>query len=511
MATPQATIKDLVKVIHDAVDKFNSAIPEIQKTISAEIELLVKDLEIKDGKILPSAKNIRTIGAIKAKIESIIVNPKWKKKLGDFKGSFDEVTKLQNTYFTQIAAGKFKNTSVLKELRKQSVDATMESLSKAGISQAVAKPIQDILRVNITSGARYSDLTKQLRDFITTNGTGAGKLERYVKQITTDSLNQYSRNYTKVVTDDLGLDWFMYTGAEIETSRPFCQAMLEKKYFHRDEIPKLLEGDFPEFEKNEGEINPSTDLPYGMVKGTTVENFITYAGGYNCGHSIVPVHESVVPENVKRKFEGKEPEPASFKDRLHDDYPVKLNENIFKGIPDDTKFVRTKGDNNSWYQPNTKELSIEDSGRFDRSPWFQEHLPYHEGGHATHFENDIITFDHVDEKFQEAFDAARKSIKEDASVIEIKLIKRQFKAIDEKDWDESEKLSAAQDMLGALTYGKHGEGHPVWYYNDRNKGEMEAFAHGSALYHGESPVIKELMPEVHEVFRKYFEELYSNL
>lgn len=301
MPTPQSIIQDLVKTIHDSLDKFNSAIPGLQNTISAEIELLVKQLEIKDGKILPSAKNLKTIGAIKAKIEAIIINPKYTKGLEQFRDSFNAVTVIQNKYFSSITK-KFKPTSVLKELRLQAIGSTMESLSRAGIGVNIAKPIQDILRTNITTGAKYTDLVQQLRDHITNNATGQGKLERYVKQITTDSLNTYSRTYNNFVANDLGLKWNLYSGSIIATSRIFCIALIEKKYFHDDEIPALLKGDFEEFRKHGGTLNDKTGLPDGMIPGTTVENFKALAGGYGCGHSINAVHESIVPESIRQRF-----------------------------------------------------------------------------------------------------------------------------------------------------------------------------------------------------------------
>ena len=54
---------------------------------------------------------------------------------------------------------------------------------------------------------------------------------------------------------------------------------------------------------------------YGMIEGTTVENFQCNCGGWNCRHQLVPVADAVVPASLRAKF-GKStpdeptPEPA---------------------------------------------------------------------------------------------------------------------------------------------------------------------------------------------------------
>lgn len=50
---------------------------------------------------------------------------------------------------------------------------------------------------------------------------------------------------------------------------------------------------------------------YGMIEGTTVENFQCNCGGWNCRHQLVPVHELAVPANIRAKFaKPTTPEPT---------------------------------------------------------------------------------------------------------------------------------------------------------------------------------------------------------
>lgn len=301
MATQHDIAKDIVKTIGISVDSFNSSIPKVQRDILAEVELLVKKLDLKNDSIQATAKNLRIIGELKNKINKILRSPEYRGLVKEFTKTFSEVSKLQNEYFRSLSK-EFKPNKLLNELQVQSINSTLNSLFEAGVEVNIGSKIVDILRQNITTGAKYSDMVSRLREYLDTTKAGEGALQRYAKQITTDALNQYSAQYMQVVSSDLGLEWYRYTGAEIETSRPFCKACLDKKYIHVSEIPDLLKGDFPEFKKENGRINPKTKLPEGMVAGTNPDNFHIYRGGWNCGHQLVPIPDVNIPASVKNKI-----------------------------------------------------------------------------------------------------------------------------------------------------------------------------------------------------------------
>lgn len=299
MASPNEIIKNLVSEIGASVDAFDKTIPNAQRAMMAEVDLLVKELETSpSGNIVANAKNLKLVGKIQYKLAKIVKSPEYRAAVKDYVASFKKVGQLNDEYFKALVKD-YKQPAVVEVLKTQSIDATLNSLLDAGISANVTSKIEEILRINISSGASYPKMAQQLRDFLTNNGTGVGALQRYTKQITTDALNQYSAQYVRAVSHELGFDWFRYTGAEIETSRPFCKALLDKKFFHISEIPDLLAGNFIEFKDNDGKINQNTGLPEGMVKGENKDNFFVYRGGYNCGHQIVGVPEASVPKVLR--------------------------------------------------------------------------------------------------------------------------------------------------------------------------------------------------------------------
>jgi len=290
----------LFNSISAAVAGFDGSIPDIQRNILNDVELMLKELDLVSGRIAPSLANLKKVARMQGKLERIVLeDPRYAKELGSYMDTFGKISDLNAGYFQSIES-KFKGSSILREIQKQSMSSTLESLTGAGISANVMDPVYDLIRQNVTTGTKFTDLTKSLRDYIQGQGSTLGGLDRYVKQITTDALNQYSAQYMEHTAADLGLEWAQYAGVRIETSRKFCIGMLRKKHYHKIEIPNLIKGNFPQFKAAGGSIYQNTGLPHGMVKGTNRENFQIYRGGYNCHHQPIPISESSVPEKTRR-------------------------------------------------------------------------------------------------------------------------------------------------------------------------------------------------------------------
>ena len=295
-------IKKLHKLLDSSVESYNSSIPGIQDEIYKKLQVLLKELDTDaNGNIKNSIANLKTIGSIKSELEKVVLNKQLQSDTKDYINAFSEVAKLQNDYFRSIET-EFTPSKLLDEIKNQSISATIESLTGAGLSFNVIEPVQNILRTNITTGGSFSSLMEQMRTFIVTSPDNLGALERHVKTTTTDALNQFSRQYSQTVSDSLNYKWFMYTGSLLETSREFCIALVKKKYFHKSEIPDIINGNFSPFEKS-GNMNPKTGLPKGMVEDTNPQNFFIYAGGYGCGHAVSPVNDEVVPASLRALFD----------------------------------------------------------------------------------------------------------------------------------------------------------------------------------------------------------------
>ena len=300
---------DILKAIDEAIENFNSKIPAAQKRAFEGIAEELKRLDTSKGKIKTTVNNLRIIQSIKNKLVRLIVTPEYIKDVKEFVTWFNEITKLQNAYWQSVEKD-FSPRPLLREVRRQAIDDTIKNLTHSGIGSTISEQVANILRTNITTGGSYAALTEQLREKLLNTET-EGSLQKYTRQITTDSINQYNAQYTQTVSSDLGFEWYAYQGSEIQTSRPFCQAMVENnRYFHISQVPNLLKGldaqgnrlkykDNKTDENLTVEIYSKTDLPHGFIPGTNAANFFINRGGYFCGHQARPVSERVVPIEVR--------------------------------------------------------------------------------------------------------------------------------------------------------------------------------------------------------------------
>lgn len=299
-----ATYNDILKKIKSAVSKFNRKIPAAQRSMFDAVMQEIARLDLyDDGRVRTTAKNLSILASIKNKLVRVLVTTEYKQDVKEFAKAFNEVTILQREYWTEQEA-RFKPRKVLSALRKQAISTTVNQLTESGISVNVAEPVTEMLKASITTGGSYKKLTASLRDGLL-NTEQKGYLDRYAKQVTVDSLNQYNSQYTTIVSSDLGYHWFKYDGTDIETTRPFCDAMTDQPYFHISEVPRILRVEdlyyYKDGVKTKVPVNPKTGLWNGAIPGTDSSTFFVNRGGFFCGHAIRPVHERQVPEEVKAK------------------------------------------------------------------------------------------------------------------------------------------------------------------------------------------------------------------
>lgn len=301
-----ASFNDILTRIDEAVEKFNKRIPEAQKDMLDGIEEELRRLDLKDGRIKPTVANLKVIASIKNKLLKLILTEDYLSEVKEFAQAFKDVSSLQNEYWKSVEAN-FKPSSILKEIQSQAIGDTVNKLTDAGIGAGISESIADILRTNITTGGPIKDLTAQLRESLTDTDKSAGLLSKYAKQITTDSINQYNANYTQVISSDLGYEWFAYQGSDIKTTRPWCDAMSDRRYFHISELPDLINAVdlyyIKDGKKTKVPIYEKTGLPAGMIEGTNPENIFIRRGGYNCQHQIRPVSERLVIAQDKALYD----------------------------------------------------------------------------------------------------------------------------------------------------------------------------------------------------------------
>jgi hypothetical protein len=192
--------------------------------------------------------------------------------------------KVSNDLFAKTFEG-FTPLPVSQQLLRTTQRNAVDLLVNAIGNQRFADVVRENIETAISSNAGFTETVKQLQTIVPGDDEVDGKLLQYNKQIAHDTFAIADRNYTSAVSEELEAEWFFYSGSEIETTRPFCSAR-HNQYFYYREIEQW----------------PSTAGDWaGRIPGTNSSTIYSYAGGYNCRHSIIPVSIRRVPEKVVRE------------------------------------------------------------------------------------------------------------------------------------------------------------------------------------------------------------------
>lgn len=280
--SPNQLSQELDELILAAISTYEKAIVSVQNKLYDNILLKLKDLELVDGYIKQSAGNRKIIREVQDEFDDVINNSKYIPATRNYLLVIPKINDLTTEYFQTISETFQPNKQFLKSLQVQTIKNINDLILNDGLQANVKIPLNQILEQNVSSGGSYSGMLQQVRDYVK-GGEQEGQLLKYVKTYTTDALFSYSRSYMEATTADLKLDWYLYSGGIIDTTRDFCQERTGK-YFHRKEIESWANLEWK-----------------GKRPGTTKSSIFIYLAGYNCRHELIPVSTLIVPkEDLER-------------------------------------------------------------------------------------------------------------------------------------------------------------------------------------------------------------------
>ena len=311
-----AQYNDVISQIDGASASFDSVVTKTEKKIFDSAVALIQKLDVDKttGQIKQTTANLKLLSDIKARLAQIATKDKaYLQGVKDLAKMFDVIYKQQAAFYSTNFAQKTLNDKAkakYEAMKRVAVETTIDGLTGAGLQSNVLDPLSKTLLRAVTSGAKYSDLIDELRKQLTSlDADNQSDLAKYAKTYATTALTQYAGQNNRLFTDDLGAVWFRYVGSEIETTREFCHHLTAKEYIHISEFPDILKGRIEyDGEVHQCKMNPKTGLPYGLIDGTTTDNFQVNVGGWNCRHQLVPIAKEAVPKDIRAKFEQLSPE-----------------------------------------------------------------------------------------------------------------------------------------------------------------------------------------------------------
>jgi hypothetical protein len=282
-------MKDIKLYTQSRTDLIDSLIAELETKVTKAQEKVYRELlaqvvdklQVKDGKVTNSALNrglLNTIDTvfnsvgIKAGIEvaNTVINAV-DSLIGFnadyFSGTLDtNVTPIDAAIRNQmgdwlgITDGKLKANGYLDKIVKD---------------DSIRNAVKDLTIKNVISQNGFAETRKQMQDFMVgKDADSLGKMQQYYRNMVYDTYSVADRLVGLQYADNKGLNFAIYEGGIIKTTRPFCHAR-NGKVFHREEI---------------AQFNPPTAKPPNY-------NPFTDLGGYACRH-----HLNWISDKLARRY-----------------------------------------------------------------------------------------------------------------------------------------------------------------------------------------------------------------
>ncbi len=302
MAIPDKIISEKIKLLEQSPEKLISGMSDVQKELFKKIQDALEKLDIVEGKIVTSKKNVDAILRIQKEIKKAFAGTEYAQYADEFITDIKKTKTLNLSYFKKVFGNvKEKTAQIGYEANKAIIEEQV--FGSETFNSVLFNPLKKQILEGVTNGVSFKDLISNIETFVIGNEKKAGVLEKYTKQIANDAFATIERNYTSQLADSLNIQFVRYTGGLIADSRCFCEQR-NGKYFHIEEVRAWGGGDL-----TAGGIDDSCDVGdgtwQGMYIGTNSDNIEQWLGGYNCKHSIIFVSEINVPDEVKERAKKK--------------------------------------------------------------------------------------------------------------------------------------------------------------------------------------------------------------
>ena len=220
--------------------------------------VVMPSLDVRDGIIVNSTKNLKKINnstSLKAFLRQSIN----KRLVSYYTKSFLAINKNTASYYDNFSPSESIRQQILNRANL-GADGFMESLFD---NNQVQRQIQDTLRGGVSSSLSVEDLQATLKQQIEGTEDKFGALQSFHYSNGRDEFQRYKRGLDNEFSVKLNLNYAIYQGGEINTTRQFCETRNGNTY-NRETIESWQNLNFQ-----------------GKMEGHDI--FID-AGGYNCRH-----------------------------------------------------------------------------------------------------------------------------------------------------------------------------------------------------------------------------------
>ena len=241
------------------------------------------------GNIKPTAKNMRL-----AKELDVVMDTFENKVIRSFNTKFGKdllgLTVFSKEYFSEFDVTKKTIDSLANSLGfiEQGIGIKDGKIIKGSYLDDLSKmsdvrmELKSYVTNSVANSKGFNQYLKGFRELVVGTDKHQGKLLRYYKQFAFDSYNNVDAAVNMHYAEGLGLDYFVYQGSIIATSRDFCIKRAGKIY---------------SIKETESWKNDST-LVYN---DRSAYNPLIQRGGYNCRHRINYIPDEAACQRGKKE------------------------------------------------------------------------------------------------------------------------------------------------------------------------------------------------------------------
>ena len=296
------------RILVNAEDDLLSDIGQLEKGLRDRILALLRKMDTSGGRFTESQYNQRLLMQLERDVRKYMASSRFTSPMDAYLNVFNDLDEVNSKIFTTVTS-KFREKaarSLIGGVRAALVDTIADRLSNAETLTGNFLPaLKRVAYKSILLGITYEDAEKEFLSLLPKDGT-LGIVGRYTTQLVRDTINQYDGTVQKKVSDEIGLNAFMFVGSIIETSRPGCIHMVNApsaveicKGRGKNKVCQIEANRFAEIVLPGGGYRVE-DIPIiisknrndsGWMQDTSPDTYFTNRNGYNCRHQVVPFFE----------------------------------------------------------------------------------------------------------------------------------------------------------------------------------------------------------------------------
>ena len=175
--------------------------------------------------------------------------------------SFTSLQGLTGSYFNELGA----KSSINDRIFNRAEIASNAFIDEIFDNTEIQKSLQATIRNAITSNAPYTASKELITSQIKGTEKKLGLIEGYQYRNGIEEFQTYTRSLDEQFSQELRLNYAIYAGTEIKTTRHFCDSRINNVY-------------------NRETINSWNDLQFQGKKDNHI--MVIDLGGYNCRHDL---------------------------------------------------------------------------------------------------------------------------------------------------------------------------------------------------------------------------------